>query len=383
MKRLLILTIFFSGCAVLSPLQRSKLLTVSNLIDSGKFVEAKEVVEELVNDNESNKWARTWYLKGHLCQTAYQEGVKKNDKSLQELYPEQLYVAYTSYARALTLDKGGRIERQIAPKYVLLANELQKIGEAHYRARRYGEALKAFEFAHRISQSRILSIEPDMNLVYNIALSAYESKEWDKAKQHLEQLHRGNYSSNASHLLSNAHLEMGDTLAAQRVLREGVTKYQNNIDLVLLLTDLYHKRHETDEAIKMLDEVIAKNPSHYFYVFTKGLVYQKANKFNEAIETYKRANAISPDELMVYVNIATSYYNIGVGIDENTRTITNSRLVQEEKIRSQEAFNSAISWLDKAYDKGIDDVTVLTKVYDLYRLLRVTDKVRSIENRLR
>lgn len=383
MKRLLILTIFFSGCAVLSPLQRSKLLTVSNLIDSGKFVEAKEVVEELVNDNESNKWARTWYLKGHLCQTAYQEGVKKNDKTLQELYPEQLYVAYTSYARALTLDKGGRLERQIAPKYVLLANELQKIGEAHYRARRYSEALKAFEFAHRISQSRILSIEPDMNLVYNIALAAYESKEWDKAKQHLEQLHRGNYSSNASHLLSNAHLEMGDTLAAQRVLREGVTKYQNNIDLVLLLTDLYHKRHETDEAIKMLDEVIARNPSHYFYVFTKGLVYQKANKYNEAIETYKQANVIAPNELMVYVNIATSYYNIGVGIDENTRTITNSRLVQEEKARSQEAFTSAISWLDKAYDKGIDDVSILTKVYDLYRLLRVTDKVRSIENRLR
>lgn len=383
MKRLLILTIFLSGCAVLSPLQRSKLLTVSNLIDSGKFVEAKEVVEELVSDNESNKWARTWYLKGHLCQTAYQEGVKRNDKSLQELYPEQLYVAYTSYARALTLDKGGRLERQIAPKYVLLANELQKIGEAHYRARRYSEALKAFEFAHKISQSRILSIEPDMNLVYNIALSAYESKEWDKAKQHLEQLHRGNYSSNASHLLSNAHLEMGDTLAAQRVLREGITKYQNNIDLVLLLTDLYHKRHETDEAIKMLDEVIAKNPSDYFYVYTKGLVYQKANKYNEAIEAYKRANAIAPNELMVYVNIATSYYNIGVSIEENTRTITNSRLVQEEKARSQEAFNSAISWLDQAYERGIDDVTILTKVYDLYRLLRVTDKVRSIENRLR
>ena len=383
MKRLLILTVFLGGCAVLSPLQRSKLLTVSNLIDTGKFVEAKEVVEELVTDNESNKWARTWYLKGNLCQTAYQEGVRKNDKSLQELYPEQLYVAFTSYARALTLDKGGRLERQIAPKYVLLANELQKVGETHFRARRYPDALKAFEFAHRISQSRILSVEPDINLVYNIALAAYESKEWDKAKQHLEQLHNGNYSPNATHLLSNANLEMGDTLSAQKILREGIGKYKDNIDLVLLLTDLHHKRNETDAAINMLDEVIAKNPSNYFYVYTKGLVYQKAHQYQNAIDIYKQANVIAPDELMVYINIATAYYNIGVSFEENTRTINNNRLVQEEKAKSQAAFNSAITWLDKAYDRGIDDATILSKVYDLYRLLRVTEKVRSIENRLR
>ena len=104
---------------------------------------------------------------------------------------------------------------------------------------------------------------------------------------------------------------------------------------------------------------------------------------SNAIDIYKQANVIAPDELMVYINIATAYYNIGVSFEENTRTINNNRLVQEEKAKSQAAFNSAITWLDKAYDRGIDDATILSKVYDLYRLLRVTEKVRSIENRLR
>ncbi|PKP39422.1 MAG: hypothetical protein CVT98_01875, partial [Bacteroidetes bacterium HGW-Bacteroidetes-15] len=147
MKRLLLLVILFSGCSLLSPLQRSKFITLSNLIDTKKFAEAKDVVEAMIDDEQSVKWPRTWYYKGYLCQEAYHEGAKKNDKALMELYPEQLFVAYYSYHKALFLDKSGKVEKQIAPKYVLLANELQKMGEAHFKGKRYAEAFKSFEHA--------------------------------------------------------------------------------------------------------------------------------------------------------------------------------------------------------------------------------------------
>jgi tetratricopeptide (TPR) repeat protein len=382
-KFIFIISILLGGCSVMTPLQKSKFLTVSNLIDAAKFAEAKEVVEELVSDKESAKWARTWYLRGVLCQTAYHEGVKKNDKNLRELYPDQLFVAHRSFQRASSLDKAGRLDRQIATKYVLLANELQKIGEAEFKAKRFSESLRAFEHAFSITQSPILSMEIDQNLVYNTSLAAYESNDWEKAIKHLSILHKNKYSTNATHLLSNANLEKGDTIAAIKVLKEGVQYFDYNEDLVLLLTDLYYTNSETDSALKLLNDAIAKKPDTYKFYFTKGLVFQKNARYAEAIESYSSAIKLAPNSLPIYLSIATSFYNTGVEIEEKTRSITSSREVQEQKAKSSEAFDSAIEWLDKIYEKGTKDQDILYKSYELYRALRVNDKAKNLESQLR
>lgn len=384
MKRLLfLLPLFIYGCAALSPLQKSKLLTVSNLIETSKFTEAKEVVEEMIIDVESAKWSRTWYYRGVLCQNAYLEGIKKNDKKLYELYPDQLYVALESYEKALALDKAGRLEKLIAPKYVLLANDFQKMGEQHFKNKKYPESLKAFEKALKISESPILEVETEKNLVFNTALAAYESKDWEKSIRYLDKLHQESYSLNATHLLFSANLEKGDTLAAKKILAEGIEKYDNKEVFVLLLTDLHFRGNNMEEALKILQQAGEENPSNAKYLYTKGLVYQKSAKYTQAIEAYEEAFELEPENPIVQLQIATCYYNIGVEIDKNARSMMNSRQVQEEKAKSAAAYESAVSWLDKLYNTGIEDQEILMQVYELYKSLRISDKVRSIENRLR
>jgi tetratricopeptide (TPR) repeat protein len=101
----------------------------------------------LINNEESAEWARVWVCPCLLSQTAYREGIKKNDKKLYELYPEQLYVAFDSYERAVELEKGGGLRNRLKPNYVLLVNDLQSLGEREFKAGKYPEALKAFEHA--------------------------------------------------------------------------------------------------------------------------------------------------------------------------------------------------------------------------------------------
>jgi tetratricopeptide (TPR) repeat protein len=377
MKRLLFLLILFSGCSILSPLQRSKYLTLSNLIDTGKYAEAKEVVEGMIDDDQSVKWSKTWYYRGHLCQSAYQDGTKKKDKVLLELYPDQLYVAYDSYHKALFLDKSGKTEKLIAPKYVVLANEFQRIGEAHFKNKKFAEAFKSFEHALKITESPFLAIETDKSLIYNTGLSAFEAGDWDNTIKYLTQLHNQGYSTNVTHILSNAHLAKGDTAKAKKVLVEGVEKFSYHEDLVLLLTDLRYKTNETEEALNLLNRVIANQPSNYIFPYTKGLIFQKTNRYIQAIDSYTKANTIAPNELMVYVNIATCYLNIGVDIEESTRTITNNRMVQERKVKSTEAFESALKWLDKANEKIINDTEILSKINELYRTLGALDRIKE------
>jgi tetratricopeptide (TPR) repeat protein len=182
--------------------------------------------------------------------------------------------------------------------------------------------------------------------------------------------------------LFEANLADGDTISAQNVLTEGIEKYDDNHDLILLLSDLLFQLSEVEQAVDLLDSAMVKYPGEHIFPYTQGLIYQKAGQYNDAIEAYKKANEVAPDDLMIYVNIATCYYNIGVDIEESARTLTLNRLVQQEKSRSAEAFENAVIWLDKAYDQEPEDEVVIQKLFQLYKSLRINDKMEIIEEQI-
>ena len=383
MKRIFCLMVFISGCTLFLHAQRIKIYSVFQLIETGKYEEAKTVIDEVIGDKKTLNWPRTWYAKGLLCQTAYQDGIKKNDKKKYEMYPDQLYLAYESYQKALSLDKGGRYESLLAPAYVLLANDFQGLGERHFAGKKYDDALRAFENALEVMQSPFLSVKIDSNLIYNTAVAAYESQKWEKAIEHLGRLHEEAYSANSSHLLYSAYMETGDTASAEKVLVEAVEHYKDNEEMVLLLADLVFRLGETERVITILDDASSKDTSVYIYPYTKGLIYQKTGQYKEAIEAYETAHALAPGESKIYTNIGICYNNIGVEIDANARTITNNRAFLEEKAKSTAAFESAILWLEQALKMDEDNQTVIKKLYQLYKILNITDKLEIIEGKVR
>jgi tetratricopeptide (TPR) repeat protein len=266
---------------------------------------------------------------------------------------------------------------------VLLANDFQKAGERHFNNKEYSEALRAFEHALEITQRPAFGFSVDTNLVYNTALAAYEARKWDKAAQYLKRLHEYDYSPNVAHLLYNASLAKGDTLSGKNVLRQGIDKYQDNEALVLLLADLHLLREEYASAVLVLDQAILRDSANFVYHNTKGMIYQRIEDFENAITAYKDAVELAPDQHMIYLNLATCYYNIGVDIEESTRTMTNISLVLRERQKSSAAFEQAVQWLDKVYEKEPDDQEVLRRLHELYRMLRIYDKVLSLEQKIR
>jgi len=382
MRRFLsfILVLFcFSG---LAEAQKIKVISVFQLIENGKFEEAKKAIEEAITEEKTMHWSRTWYARGLLCQKAYQAGIKDKDRKKYELYPEQLYVAYDSYEKALSLETRGRIEDQVAPMFIILANDFQKIGENHYQSKKYEEALRAFEHALSIIRNPVLIARADTNLIYNTALAAYDCKAWDKAIEYLKFLHQAKYSSNVSQLLSDSYLQKGDTLSAENALIEGIDRYKDNEDLVLLLVDLLYQRNDFGRIVAILDTASMRDPTGYIFPYTKGLVFQKKEKFDQAIDAYQKAISLAPGDLNIYMNLSTCYYNSGVGIDEKARSITNNRIFREEKAKSEAAFGSAVSWLEKAYEKDPANPAVRMKLYQLYKALRLEDKLRKMENQI-
>ena len=376
MIRKIFLAVFIIfGCSVFLQAQKNKVIAVSQLIETGKFDEAKKAIEEAIDDDKTRHWPRTWYTKGLLCQTAYDKGIKSNNKKQYELYPDQLYVAFESYEKAHKMDKRGRIDSQLAPQYVLLANDFQKLGERSFNSKKYKDACKAFEQSIEIYKSSILSAEVDSNLIYNTALASFECNDWDKTIKYLEQLNKDRYSSNVSHLLYSVYIEKSDTLSAVDELMKGIKLYEDNETLILVLADLLFQLDQTERVIALLDSVSVYKPENYTFPYTKGLIFQKTEQYEDAIQAYEVALELAPDETKLYKYIGMCYFNIGAGLADNARTIINNSAFLAEKEKSAAAYKSAIKWFEKAKDKDPYDQEVTSKLYQLYKIVGVTDKI--------
>ena len=350
-RKSILLLFIFALSSLTVKAQRSKVIAANQLLENGKYSEAKLAIEEATENEKTKDWARTWYTRGLLCQVAYEKGKKENDKKLFELYPDQLYVAFDSYNKSIEFDKNGKTISQVAPRYVLLANDFLNIGSEHYRKENYKNALKAFEHALKINRSSILSFDTDTSLLYNTALSAYKSKQWEKAANYLEELDKYAYSSNVLHLLYMARLESGDTIAARQSLEEGVIRYEYDQTLVLLLTDMHFKNDEVENALSLLDSAKLDQPENPVYPFNKGVVFQRTEQYDKAIKAYKKSIELDPEDIEAHLNIGNCYYNMAVDIDEKAQTLTNNSLYRKEKARSKAAKESAKLWLEKAYKK--------------------------------
>jgi len=379
----LLLSMLLAGCASLSRLQKIQIVSVYHLMEAKRFNEARGLVEELANDENYVDWSRFWYSRGTLAHTAWREGVRANDARLQELYPNQLEVAFESYERALELEPGPRMIRKLTPRYIQLANDFYALGERHFRRGNFAEALRAFEHARVLIEASILPPKTDTLLIYNEGMAAFESRNREKAIRNFARLHAYGHSASVTRLLFELYLAEGDTLAAEKTILEGIEFFSDNEQLILAFTEWRLNHGAPSDAMEVLKYAIAAQPLNPFFHNLIGFVYLETGNNTGAIASFREVVNLAPDDLHAHIHLATSYYNLGVSIDENARLLTNINLVRQERERSAQAYAEAIAWLDKVYVRNDLNTEVLQRLYQLYRLLRVSERAASIEQRLR
>ena len=260
MKRYLLILFLVPTTLGLSA-QKSRVVSAVQMIEQKKYTEAKDAIELAVWNDKTSSWARTYYVRGLLCQTAFEDGFEKREVKKTSLYPDQLYLAYSSYERALELDLRERLHSTISQKYYLLSNDFRLLGQRRFKNEEYEEAFRAFEHAILVNNSKLIQADIDTSLVYNTALAAYESQNWDKAIAYLEGLHDQGHATATTILLYNALLESGDTLRAEEVLMEGIEIYEYENQAVMYLVNLYTISGRDEDALKVLERPLSRNPA--------------------------------------------------------------------------------------------------------------------------
>jgi tetratricopeptide (TPR) repeat protein len=369
---LLVLTLSVSG-------QKSRVLAVKQMIDAAKYDEGKEAIELAVSNDRTSRWHRTYYVKGLLCQTAYETGVEKNEPKKINLYPDQLFVAYDSYEKALELDVRERMHSQIKQQYYLLANDFRSMGEELYKKKAYKESLRAFEHALLIDESHLISAKTDTSLVYNTAMAAYESQNWEKATGYLSSLHKDAYSANTTLLLSMAWLNAGDTTRSEAVIIEGLELYQYEDTLVNYLVNQMVSSGKMEPAIAILDKAIEARPENSMFYWARGLVYRRMDKDEKAINSFLKADELSPDSPMLFYHLGVSYYNIGIELRESALNITEKDEYMEIREQYLDQFKEAVKWLERSYELDPHNEKTVSRLYQLYYQLKMKEEQESLQ----
>ena len=377
MKRFLLILLLILTTLGLSA-QKSRVVSAVQMIEQKKYSEAKEAIELAVWNDKTSSWARTYYVRGLLCQTAFEDGFEKREVKKTSLYPDQLYLAYSSYERALELDLRKRLHSTISQKYYLLSNDFRELGERRFYNGEYEEAFRAFEHAMLVNNSKLIHADIDTGLVYNTALAAYESKNWDKAIAYLEGLHEQGHATATSLLLYNALLESGDTLRAEEVLLEGTEIYEYENQAVMYLVNLYTISGRDEEALKVLDKAIKHQPDNYRFLWARGLIQGKIGESEKAVESYKAALKLTPEESKLYYHIGVIYYNLGVEVAEQSLKISSISKYLEMKALAREHYSKAVIWFEKSYEMDPYDEEVISKLYLLYNQLQMEEKEKEL-----
>jgi tetratricopeptide (TPR) repeat protein len=210
-------------------------------------------------------------------------------------------------------------------------------------------------------------------------MAAFESKNWGKAISYLTGLSDDQYSSNSVLLLYQAHINNGDSQQAEKVLLEAVEQYNSDETIVLQLIDLLVESGRMEQAVTTLDTASVRHPDNYHFPWTRGLVYQRLNLYDEAIESLLMASELAPRELGIYYNLGICYYNQGVEINELAQQISNNADYQATRIRALDQFREAVKWFEKAHDLDPGEQQTNAKLYQLYYWLQMTEKQKRIE----
>jgi len=383
MQKYLLLTGIVLCVSISTMAQKSRVISANNLLESENYQEAKEAIDLAVINPKTADWHRTYLVKGLLCQNAFEAGFEKEDEKKTKLYPDQLYLAYDSYEKALELDSRKRIHASVETQYYELANSFQKLGQRHYLRREYNQALKAFELALLVSESPLISVKVDTSLIYNTAMAAYESRSWDKAVKYLSGLDKDSYSPETTLLLQKAYLAVGDSISGEVVLKEGVGKYDYNQTIVLQLVDLYVASSRWEKAFVLMDSAIVHQPDNHYFPWTRGLLYQNLEQYELAIEDLLHASKLAPEEITIFYNLGICYYNMGVEIDKKALKIRSNSEYRSIRAEAKLSFEKAVVWFEKAYESNPKHQPTILKLYQLYSRLDMTQKRDSMKRLIR
>lgn len=241
----------------------------------------------------------------------------------------------------------------------------------------YANSANAFNYATQL--------EPDSADTYkNLSFVYMAGGENDKAIAPLKKLIELQHSEDGYKYLGQIYYTQGatektkysstkdmqDSLKAQedfnkaiQLLEEGRTRYPNNADILLTLSNSYINAGKVDVAINAFKDGVAKDPENKYYRYNYGVLLLGKNDYDGAVEQFKKAIDIDSSYQNAIYNIAVTYVKWGTIINKEAEDKG-----QMDNTQYKEKYQQALPYLEKSVQLEPKNAAVwelLGKVYSV------------------
>ncbi len=272
--------------------------------------------------------------------------------------------AYEAYAKAYSLDPSPKMQKKVRTGILdLISSSKQQAGN-YFTLHKYPEAAYLFRRAYEMGLNETVGVVDTLSIYYAGYISTIAGKFKDGADYLQVALKLGlEDNGDTYYYLFHAYYNLEEYEKGLELLKEAITKYPNNNNIIEGLLTLYSTMDGKDpnEIIPMVEHAIEldpKNPSLYFGL---GRVYDKLGQTDKAIESMQKSVDLSPDDF--YSNFNLAFFIMKKGDEMNNELNGHYYTSQEEYNKDlakvSAVYASAIPILEKAHQANPDDLTTV------------------------
>lgn len=296
-------------------------------------------------------------------------------------------VVVESVAKAQELD--AKADAKVKPLLDLAINYYSQLGEISTFIPDYAVAIDAFVKAAKLQENKIYSQVDPKYYFFAGQMSAFlgaENKQYfidgenylNKARELGYVDETGNLYYYLFHCYYGQREDNKENLIkAKNILLEGIEKFPKNDKILDGLMSLYTAEEgvgDPAELVEMIDKFLAETPDNPDLWFGRGRVFYKLKNFDECITSFKKIDALKPNDYDT--NFYIGYFYVEKAEHENrlfnqkldSFTSQDEYMAERKKVRS--VYMESIPYLEKAHElnpQNVDCTQILKEVCFLLR----------------
>jgi tetratricopeptide (TPR) repeat protein len=362
MKKITVLLLAVMISAAASA-QKSKVRAAESFIRDGSLDKAKEAIETAIANPKSAEDADTYYVKGKLCQAAFDSG----DPKYMNMYPDILMEAYNSFEKAIQLDPKMKNTIIRDNTYALLANSFLNDAINKFNEKDYVEAMKSFENNVMVCATDLYVGMVDTLVIFNAGLAAYNAELYPEAIKFFRTCTESKTEDTKPFIfISDCYMKMNDTVKAEEALMEGYKLYPDTLDIILQATQFYLDSNNSPKAFEFVHKAMEKEPDNYILYLVEGNLYMKLNEYPKAIESLKVSLEKNPTQFESNYNMGLCYVSMANKLLEEANLIVDNKEYEIAKDKAFDVMEKAIPYFleaEKANPKSIPTLEFLREIY--------------------
>lgn len=386
--------------------QKSELRTAEKALKKQKYAEAITAISSAENliANAADKYkAKFYFLKGK----AY--AAKKDYLTAAEAFQ-----SLRDFEKKIGKE---RYSEDAAPILNQMIQEVSGRAIKLYNAKDYKNATKDFYTTYALSPV-------DTTFLYNAAVSATISKNYDKSLEYYNKLKdlgytgvqtqylavnkatgkkenlgsktqrdlmlkSGQYSnpenkvtaSKKADIIKNiAYIlkEQGKTEEAMVAVQEARRANPGDLNLLLTEADLYVKLNKMDKFAELMEEAVKVDPTNPTLYYNLGVVNYNQKRAEDAKKYYKKAIELKPDYADAYMNLAVAQLEKDQELVDKMNALPVSDVKGYKKLEGERValYKEALPTLEKA-DQLKRSLETVRTLLNIYETLEMEDKAKE------